>query len=109
MALAHLVPPFFTDGEYFDNVYFSLVYLFFSASGVLLPYTKPMKPLISFISTLFGMWAFSMFVFELYHFDMTIEEMEKLSDKEVFNKFLITFVFGIGLFRAQILWQTHKK
>ena len=80
-----------------------------TACGILLPYLKRVKPFFAFISTLLGMWAFAMFVFEIYHFNMTVEHIENLKDKEVFNKFLITFVFGIGLYRANLLWQTQKK
>jgi len=109
IALFNLVPPIFYRGVYFDNIYFSLLYLFLTACGVLLPYVKTVKPIISFISTLLGMWSFSMLIFELYHFNLNHQQVESVIDKELFNKFLITFVFGIGLFRTNLLWQEQEE
>lgn len=109
LALSHFVPPFFSEGVHFDNVYFLLLYLFLTACGVLFPYTKKIKPIIAFISTFLGMWAFAMFIYEVYHFNMSDEMIKELASKERFNKILIMFVFGIGFFRTNILWQTQKK
>lgn len=116
-SLFGLVPPLFAEGGtldfmqlYFDNVFFTLLYLFASFFGISMPFILPkMNIVIRSISSLFGAWFFAAFIFEVLNFKIPEEVLNSDANRTLYTKFLIAFIVGLSISMVRETWQKSQK
>lgn len=109
ISLFGLVPPMFRENELlFDNVYFSLLYLFLTYVALVVPFLFiHLNKLIARISLLWGGWFMAGLAFELMNFyvpDIVLNSTNGM----IYNKFLMMFIIGISLIITYESWKQRK-
>jgi len=117
IALFGLLPPFFSKGGlfeslliYWDNVFFTMMYLVISFTGIAMPFILPkMGRVICSISSMFGSWFFASFLYELFNFTIPDIVLNNSEDRTLFTKFLIAFIIGLSFTMARETWEKSEK
>ena len=117
LSLFGLVPPLFAEGGtfnfmelYYDNVYFTLLYLFLAFFGISMPFILPkMSIVIRTIYSMFGAWFFAAFLFEVLNFKIPEEVLNSDANRTLFTKFLIAVIVGLSISMVRETWQKSQK
>lgn len=117
LSLFGLVPSFFSEGGFldflkvfWDNVFFTLMYLLASWVGISLPFILPkMKRAWCVISQMWGAWFFAAFAFEVFNFSIPDIVLNSSEDRTLFTKFLIAFIVGLSVTFVRETWQKSEK
>lgn len=98
-------------GIYFDNVYFTLIYLILSYIGIALPFVVDLntglKRILKHASFMLGSWNFAGLTFEFVNFSDPLGVYNSSGDKTLYLQFAMTFTIGLAFIIAQNEW--HKK
>jgi len=109
MCMLNLVPPLFKDGVYFDNIYYSILYLLLSFLAISIPFLVPIiNKHIMRISFLIGGWFIFGLIFELINFFIPKIVLNSKSDSFVFAKMLIVFIIGLAFSITFEQWKLTK-
>jgi hypothetical protein len=131
LGMINLVPPMFAEGGtfdmtyyalnecgekklyhglYFDNVYYTLVYLSCTFSSFLLPLFLSRKyKYVAWCSFGMGAWFLSGLAFELINFASPEFIYNSDQDRLTYTKYVIAFVFLIGSLTTHEAWIKQKK
>lgn len=109
MCMLNLIPPLFSGGVYFDNVYYSILYLLLSYLGLVLPYLVPMLPKpLKMISTIVGGWFIAGLVNGLINMVTPDIVINNSHDKAMYLKFMLTFTISITFIVIESIWSKQK-
>ncbi len=97
MSMLNLIPPLFAGTEYFDNIYYSILYLFLSFTAIALPFiATKLNDTIVRISFLLGGWFVFGLIFELINFAVPSIVLNTESSNFLFSKILTIFIIGLS-------------
>lgn len=107
--MLNLIPPLFRGGVYFDNVYYSILYLLLSFLGLSLPYLvlelpKPLK----IVSTMIGAWFVAGLINGLINMVVPDIVLNNSHDEAMYLKFMLTFTIGVTFTVTHSIWSKHK-
>ena len=117
LSVFGLVPSFFSEGgfldfliSFWDNVFFTLMYLLTSWVGIALPFILPkMKRVWCVISQMWGAWFFAAFLYEVFNFAIPDIVLNNNEDRTLYTKFLIAFIIGLSTIMIRETWQKSEK
>jgi|TARA_R110000851_G_scaffold128199_1_gene260504 hypothetical protein len=117
LALFALFPSLFSKGgllvehiKYYNNVFFTLMYLVVSFTGIAIPFILPrMKRVTCVISQMLGAWFFAAFLYELFNFAIPDVVLNNNEDRTLYTKFLIAFIIGLSTIMIRETWQKSEK
>lgn len=110
MCMLNFIPPLFaTNGLYFDNVYYSLLYLLLSFVAISLPFMiTTLNKHVSKISFMIGGWFIFGLIFELINFFVPSIILNNSTNSFLFSKFLIVFTIGLAFTITHKQWRQTK-
>jgi len=117
LALFALFPSLFSkDGlleeyiKYYNNVFFTLMYLVISFTGIAIPFILPkMGRVTCVVSQMLGAWFFAAFLYEVFNFSIPDIVLNNSEDRTLFTKFLIAFIIGVSTIMIRETWQKSEK
>lgn len=112
MAALNLIPPLFAETIYFDNVYYTLLYLLLTFLGISIPFMVSSLPKpIKIVSNLLAGWFFSGLAYELLNFSMPDIVINTVSEKIIYYKYLVAFTVAMLFIMIEQTWKpkTSKK
>jgi hypothetical protein len=93
------------SGVFFDNVYYSLLFITFTVIGIALPYFQPKMPFyFKAISTFIGAWFFSGLVVELINFTRPLLVFNNASEPALYFKYVLFLGVGSTFLTIYIKW-----
>jgi hypothetical protein len=108
MGVLNLVPPLFRSTSYFDNVYFSLLYLLLTYLAISLPIHFKVGKILSKTSISLGAWFCMGFIFELINFFNPNEVYNSMGEDILYLKFTATFVISLIFIITLHKWQSQR-
>jgi hypothetical protein len=97
MCFLNLAPPLFAKTEYFDNVYYTILYLLLSFLGLVIPYlVTRLNKWIKRCSIMVGAWFFSGLIIEIINFANPLIVYNSKLDDNIYFKFVVMFTIGIA-------------
>lgn len=109
MCMLNLIPPLFKGGVYFDNVYYSILYLLLSFLGLSIPYLVPEIPKsLRLISTIIGSWFVAGLVNGLINMVIPTVVLNNSLDEAMYLKFMITFTISVTFIIIDSIWSKQK-
>lgn len=110
MCMLNLISPLFAGNElYFDNVYYSLLYLLLSFLAIALPFmVNNLNKHLNRISFLVGGWFVFGLIFELINFFIPSVVLNTESDGFLFAKFLTIFTIALAFNLTHSQWKRMK-
>lgn len=110
MCTLNLVPPLVSGNSmYFDNVYYSLLYLLLSFLAISLPFmVATLNKQLNRISFLIGGWFIFGLIFELINFFVPDIVLNTKSDGFLFAKFLTIFTIGVAFTITHDQWKRMR-
>lgn len=115
MCMLNLIPPLFSDGGvfdaiYFDNVYYSILYLILSFTGITLPYmVEDLPKSMKIISTMIGSWFIAGLVNGLINMVTPDIVLNNSKDDALYLKYFITFTVGLLFIVLNSLWTQESR
>ena len=98
------------QGIYYDNVYFTILYLLLTYIAIAVPFLLPkLNKTIARISMMSGAWFFSALLYEVFNF--TIPDIILNSDKyrTLYVRFTVMFCIGLLTIMIRETWIKTKK
>lgn len=108
MAMLNLVPPLFASGEYFDNVYYIILYLLVSFLGISLPFMVALPKYLTVISHLLGGWFVTGLFYELINLTMPEIVINTNDSAYLFTKFTMCFMVAITFIMINYTWKKNN-
>lgn len=130
MAMLILLPPHFAEGGvfaveglmqvqeetfvkvpdlYFDNSFFTILFLLLSYICFVLPFILPKwKKINSIVSILLGAWFFGAFIHEVWNIRVPNVVLNSSSEREVFVQYTVAFIIGIVIAFIREIWLKSK-
>ena len=110
MCMLNLVPPLFATNElYFDNVYYSILYLLLSFLAISLPFmVSNLNKHLNRICFLIGGWFIFGLIFELINFFVPNIVLNSQANGILFAKFLTVFTIGVAFTITHSQWKRMK-
>jgi Na+/melibiose symporter-like transporter len=110
MCTLNLIPPLFAGNKlYFDNVYYSLLYLLLSFLAISLPFmVTTLNKHLNRISFLVGGWFVFGLIFELINFFIPNVVLNNESDGFLFAKFLTIFTIAVAFNLTHDQWKRMR-
>lgn len=110
MCSLNLVPPLFAGNElYFDNVYFSILYLLLSFLAISLPFmVSNLNKHLNRICFLIGGWFIFGLIFELINFFVPNIVLNNETSGFIYAKFLTIFTIGVAFTITHSQWKRMK-
>lgn len=130
IAMINLVPPLFAEGGafdvtymykndcgdlvlmhglYFDNVYFTILYLFLSWSSLMIPFIFDLPKFINRTAFLFSCWNFSALIFETLNMFMPQTTLNSEGNNSTFFYYIIFITLGITSITLFESWTKNKR
>ena len=93
-----LVPPLFRETEYFDNVYYTILFVLLFYVSVITPYVFcQLKRIYRVICALMSSWLLSGVVVEILNFRIPLEILNSVGDDIFFTKCVLTLCVGLAI------------
>jgi len=109
LFMLNLVPPLFRENElYFDNIWFTLLYLILSYVCIVIPLiAKVYKPLVPMFFLGSG-WFIAALIYEIMNWFVPDIILNASYDDKTFNQVVICFVLGMTFYITYRGWQNQK-
>lgn len=107
MAMINLVPPMFAGGVYFDNVYYTILYMLLAFIGIALPFIVKLPGYLTAISHVLGGWFVAGLYFEVVNFKAPEVVINNDSSPELFIKAVVCFTVAITFIMINYTWKRN--
>lgn len=106
--MVNLVPPMFADSVYFDNVYYTIIYMLLAFTGISLPFITRLPGYLTAISHILGGWCVAALYFEIVNFETPDIVINNDSSPEMFIRFVMCFVVAITFIMINFTWKKNN-
>lgn len=97
MCFLNLAPPLFANTDYFDNVYYTILYLLLTFLAFTIPYlVTRLNKWLKRCSIMIGGWFFSGLIIEIINFANPLTVYNSNFSNSVYFKFVVMFTIGIA-------------
>lgn len=108
MAMLNLVPPMFASGDYFDNVYYIILYILLSFLGISLPFLVNLPKVLTVISNLLGGWFVTGLFYEVLNLAKPEIVLNTSDFAYMFTKFTLFFMVSITFLMINYTWKKNN-
>ncbi len=110
LCLLNIVPGLFSETVYFDNVYYTILYVLLTFLGFSLPFlVVKLNKWYKRLSALIGSWCFSGLIIEVVNLTCPEYVLNSMDDKSVYFKFVVSFTIGIAAIMTGETWMKREQ
>jgi len=108
LLMLNLVPPLLKENEkYFDNAYFTILYLLLSYVAIVVPLFVKTWPFIRVVCFVVGGWFISALVFEFINWFEPEKVFNDKEDNTIYPQVIVAFIISLSIYIIY-RWRTQK-